>query len=95
MDVWAPGNTSTLCSRLFKVINAFVAYRGWVPRNMGRGLELLNPNPSSQNTQEPALLATQPRAPPARKRPCPNPGPSTRHTELEEQWRTYIKDYKK
>ena len=57
------------------------------------GLELLNPNPSSQDTQEPALLATQPQAPPVKKKACPNPHPSTRHTELEEQWRTYIEDY--
>jgi len=43
-------------------INAFVIY--WLPRNME--LELLTPNPSSENTYEPTLLATHPLAPPAR-----------------------------
>ena len=39
-------------------------------------LELLTPNPNSQNTQEPAVLATQPCAPPARKNPVPAPAPA-------------------
>ena len=42
-----------LYDELKSVVNAFVAYGGWVPRNMGGGgggLELLNPNPSSRNT---------------------------------------------
>ena len=37
--------------------------------------------------------ATSPARQQKKKKPCPNPCPSTRHTELEEKWRTYIKDY--
>ena len=57
------------------------------PGTWGLELQLLTPNPNSQNTQEPTLIATQPRASPARKNPAP--APNTRHTELEEQWKTY------
>ena len=80
------------------IINAFVAYGGWVPRNMGGregGAGTAEPKPKqpehprARPTCDPATSPTRQK----KKKPCPNLSPSTHHTELEEQWRTYIKDY--
>jgi len=66
IEKYKPAELNTLLERFYAAINAFVACGGWVPQEHGE-LELLTPNPNSQNTEEPALLATEQRAPPARK----------------------------
>ena len=51
------------------IVNAFIIWRLGALEHVE--LELLTPNTNSQNTQEPTLLVTQPRAPPTPKNPAP------------------------
>ena len=67
------------------------------PGTWGRGggagtAEPKSKHPEHQRARPTCNQATSP-ARQKKKKSCPNPGPSTRCTELEEQWRTYIKDY--
>ena len=65
------------------VINAFVAYRGWVPRNMGDWICW----PQTQTARTPK---SSPYLQPSHEpRPPEKHSPSTRHIELEEQWKNY------
>ena len=65
-----------------------------MPRNMwGGGAGTAEPKP-----KQPEHPRARPTCNPAtsharQEKTLPQPRPSTRHTELEEQWRTCIKDY--
>ena len=78
-------NSQSVSILYITIFNAFFTYGGWVPKNMGdwncwpqtQTARTPKSHPYLQPSHEPRL--------PEKSCPCP----STRHTELEEQWKPY------